>query len=391
MVTILDLNNFWSPSGGGVRRYHLERMAYYKTQENFLLVFLMQDARSWTEVINEHLIIEHVKAVKIPGAWDYRFLANPFTIRRYLLKYQPQIVEVGSPYWLPIAVRWATWGLKIKPALVGFWHADFPVTYVRRGLGHVAGWLGRLGESVAWLYARWAYADYRIIEASSCEIMSRMITRGLDKVHWIPLGVDVDRFRPECRDDELVAELKDGQPERLTIFFPHRLTEEKGVPTLLAAYPKLCERLGVEPAVIFASIGPFKQEILDASAKWPHLRYIGFVNGLSEMARWYASTDMGLALSGWETFGLSILESMACGQCVIGANQGAAKEHVESAGCGATIPGDDPDALVEAIVHIVKSGRLSELGLKARTFAEQFTWQACFTRQIALYQSILKP
>ena len=35
-----------------------------------------------------------------------------------------------------------------------------------------------------------------------------------------------------------------------------------------------------------------------------------------------------LAKTGWETFGLSILESMACGNAQVAANSGAAAEHI---------------------------------------------------------------
>lgn len=389
MITVLDCNNFWSPSGGGVRRYHLERMAFYKHRTDVRVVFLMQDATTFTEEISPSLIIEHVKAFKIPGEWDYRFIWQPWLVRPYLQKYQPELVEVGSPYWLPIAVRWATWGLKKKPHLLGFWHADFPVTYVNRGFSHIHPLFGKLGESLAWAYSRWAFAGYKAIQVSSCEIMARMLKHGLRCLHWIPLGVDVQQFQPAKRDPELVAKLKAGDPKRLTIFFPHRLTEEKGVPTLLAAYPLLCERLGLEPAIVFASIGPYKDQILEATQKWKHIQYIGFVNGIDDMARWYASTDMGLALSSWETFGLSILEGMASGQVFVGADRGAAKEHVETSGCGRIVPQDSPERLAAAICELVENGEIPTGSIKARAFAEQYTWSACFERQVALYQKVI--
>jgi alpha-1,6-mannosyltransferase len=158
---------------------------------------------------------------------------------------------------------------------------------------------------------------------------------------------------------------------------------------LLEAYPQLCERLGVEPALVFASLGPYKEKVLEASQKWIHVQYIGFVNGAEEMARWYASTDMGLALSAWETFGLSILEGMASGQVFVGADRGAAKEHIEASGCGKLVPKDRADLLTDAIVQIAESGKLSDCSLKARAFAEQFTWNACFERQLELYRKVV--
>ena len=44
MFTIVDFNNFWSPSGGGVRRYHLQKMAFYEHQKEGLSVFVMPSA-----------------------------------------------------------------------------------------------------------------------------------------------------------------------------------------------------------------------------------------------------------------------------------------------------------------------------------------------------------
>ena len=48
-LVIVDYNNFWSPSGGGVRRYHLERMKYYKNHPDALLVFVQNDGKTYTK------------------------------------------------------------------------------------------------------------------------------------------------------------------------------------------------------------------------------------------------------------------------------------------------------------------------------------------------------
>lgn len=389
LPVVIDINNFWSPSGGGVRRYHLQKMEYYKNQSEVRLVFLMQDSRNYTEEISPGLTIEHVRALKIPGRWEYRFIWNSVQIRRYFKKYQPAIVEVGSPYILPAAVRRATWGLSHKPALLGFWHADFPVTYVRRFFGRYVPPIAPLMEWLAWAYARYGFSRYTSIQVSSCEVMTRMMAHGLGSLRWVPLGVDIDTFHPNRRDETLVEELKAGNPDRLTLFFPHRFCDEKGLGLLLEAYPAICERLGYEPAVVFAGTGPDFNLIEDAMKTWKHLRYHGFVKTVDEMARLYASCELGVALSGWETFGLSILESMASGQCLVGASTGAAGEHIRESGCGVLLGSRDAQGLADAIVEVASRGLMRERMDKARQYAELFSWKACFDRQMSLYRELL--
>lgn len=386
---VVDINNFWSPSGGGVRRYHLQKMDYYKNQSEVKLVFFMQDSKNYTEEISPGLVIEHMKAFKIPGRWEYRFIWNSFQIRKRFQKYAPAIVEVGSPYILPAAVRRATFGLTPKPALLGFWHADFPVTYVRRFFGRWLPPLAPIMEHIAWLYARYGFKGYASIQVSSHEVMARMEQRGFSNTHWIPLGVDIQAFHPDRRDPALVESIKAGNPDRLTIFFPHRFSDEKGLRLLLQAYPKICERLGHEPAILFAGTGPDMDLLEEAMLTWKHLRYIGFVKTVEEMATYYASCELGLALSGWETFGLSILESMASGQCLVGASTGAAGEHIRESGCGVLLQQRDVPGLVDAIAEVAMRGHMSGRMNNARQYAERFSWKACFDRQMDLYRKYL--
>ena len=58
MFTIVDFNNFWSPSGGGVRRYHLQKMSFYEKQGETLSVFVMPSQTTYTEKRSDGLIIE---------------------------------------------------------------------------------------------------------------------------------------------------------------------------------------------------------------------------------------------------------------------------------------------------------------------------------------------
>jgi len=392
MFTIVDFNNFWSPSGGGVRRYHLQKMAFYEKlsseSEQVLSIFVMPDSKTFTEKKSDSLIIEHVEAFRFPGKWEYRFLWKPSQIEPVLAKYKPQVIEVGSPYLLPTMVRRAAKKIVPEAVLLSFWHADFPITYVQRPVANKFGKaLGNLSKNVAFWYARQEFKHFDGIQVSCNEVLRRLDRHKLPTSHWIPLGCDIQMFSPSKRDESLVQKLKDGNPDRLTIFFPHRFCEEKGIELLLGAYPILCEKLGCEPALVFAGTGPYLPQVQEAVEKYPHIQYAGFISSIDEMARHYASVDLGLALSGWETFGLSILESMACGNAQIGASTGAAAEHIRESGAGVVLKERTPQALADAIVELYHSD-MATMKQNARAYAEKFSWADCFKRQLELYKLI---
>lgn len=392
MFTIVDFNNFWSPSGGGVRRYHLQKMAFYEKlsseSEQVLSIFVMPDSKTFTEKKSDSLIIEHVEAFRFPGKWEYRFLWKPSQIEPVLAKYKPQVIEVGSPYLLPTMVRRAAKKIVPEAVLLSFWHADFPITYVQRPVANKFGKaLGNLSKNVAFWYARQEFKRFDGIQVSCNEVLRRLDRHKLPTSHWIPLGCDIQMFSPSKRDESLVQKLKDGKPDRLTIFFPHRFCEEKGIELLLGAYPILCEKLGCEPALVFAGTGPYLPQVQEAVEKYPHINYAGFISSIDEMARHYASVDLGLALSGWETFGLSILESMACGNAQIGASTGAAAEHIRESGAGVVLKERTPQALADAIVELYHSD-MATMKQNARAYAEKFSWADCFKRQLELYKLI---
>ena len=178
--TIVDFNNFWSPSGGGVRRYHLQKMAFYEKRaqesQDVLSVFVMPDNSTYTEKRSDTLIIEHVEAFRFPGNWEYRFIWKASQVIPVLEKYRPDIIEVGSPYILPTVVRRAAKKVSPESVLVGFWHADFPVTYVGRPVAKKLGAkIGTFSRNRAFWYARKEYKNFDCIQASSKEAMARLV------------------------------------------------------------------------------------------------------------------------------------------------------------------------------------------------------------------------
>ncbi len=390
MITVLDCNNFWSPSGGGVRRYHLEKLSYYSNRNDVMYIFMMQDSSTYTEIINETTVIEHVKAFKVPGNWEYRFLTRSKPITTIINKHKPDVIEVGSPYVMPTLVKRA---LKKShhnnSAIVGFWHADFPVTYVKRFFNRYNKVLAHVMESFAWAFARYTYRSMSMLLSSSTIVIDRMKQHGLQNIVHLPLGVDLELFNPIKRDSSLRAQFQDGEPNRQIIFFPHRFSDEKGLKVILEAYKVACKQLPIEPALVFAGTGPDLSIVEEHVKKYAHIHYVGFIRSTDTMAQWHASNDIGVALSSGETFGLSIVESLASGIPLIAVRDGAALEHAERSQAGIIVEPYNAQEVAEAIIAIVKHTNIQKLKQNARSYAETLSWDNCFSKQINFYQGTL--
>lgn len=212
-----------------------------------------------------------------------------------------------------------------------------------------------------------------------------MEANGLKNVNFLPLGVNSDLFHPANKDGLLINTLKKDVSERLLMFFPHRFSKEKGLDVILDAYPLMCEQLEHEPVLVIAGMGPYENLAREAAQKYPFVHLRGFIKDKAEMAAFYASADLGFALSKWETFGLSLLESLSSGLPLIAANEGAALEHIQTSKAGIVLQSVDPKSLADAVVQFSKRN-VEEMKLKARTYAEGLTWQNCFESQLALYR-----
>ena len=387
MFKLLDCNNFWSPSGGGVRRYHLEKLAYFKKRRDISYVFVMHDTETYTEQVTDNVVIEHLKVPKVAGNWEYRYLIKKGPLVPILKKHEPDVIEVGSPYFMPKIVNGIVKKQELKSKVYGFWHADFPITYVGRFLEKLPFDLKSKGEKIAWKYARKHYNRMKGVLVSSSLVMERMHDNGMENLHFAPLGVNEILFNPDKRDSKLVEMLKAGKEERLTLFFPHRFSKEKGLHILLETYPKLCETLDLEPTLVFAGTGPYENLVKEAVDKFDHVHFKGFIASKEEMASYYASSDLGFALSEWETFGLSIVESLCSGLPVIAAGKGAAREHIEKSGAGAILENLSAENLVKSMMDFVENKDQEEVRKNARKYASQLSWDSCFERQLEIYTS----
>lgn len=113
--------------------------------------------------------------------------------------------------------------------------------------------------------------------------------------------------------------------------------------------------------------------------------------GRDELKYYYSAADVFITTPWYEPFGITPLESMACGTPVIGANVGGIKFTVKDSVTGYLIPPNDPQALSESLLRLYTSTELiQQLGRNAiERVNKMFTWETVTNKIIAFYKKIV--
>jgi glycosyltransferase involved in cell wall biosynthesis len=243
------------------------------------------------------------------------------------------------------------------------------------------------------LYRRFSYprsaraADAIIINSES---LRSEIQQYLDvdprKLKLIYEAVDHDLFKPGDADEARARVASRGVTKPFVLFVSS-LWPYKNCEGLLRAWALARGELeGRQLAVVGAPrYEAYTDSLRSLAADLGITSDVVFVGGvpLEETVNFYRAADLFVYPSLNETFGLPILEAMACGCPVVTSDISAMPE---TAG-GAAILADpkEPAAIAKAIVEAVGPGRdhLRELGLKR---ASQFTWAATAASTLDVYR-----
>jgi alpha-1,6-mannosyltransferase len=384
-LRIVDFNSTFSFSGGGIRTYHLRKLAYFGSRSDVAYSLIAPSDRDGVE---EHgtARLYHARTPPLLRVANYSLTVEPRRLLRLIDEIQPDLIEAGAPYTDPLLARLIA--RRSRAVLVGFWHTHYPTAYLERHGNRVAPGLGRALGQLGWRLARQTYGFYEATIAAADCIVEDLRAAGISRVIQCPLGVDVETFHPRHRDDERRRRVGAGE-RRPLVFFPHRFQEEKGIREVLEAVPRIAAATGA--VFVFAGTGLEQARVEALCRAREDCHFIGFVDGVDEMARWHASADLTFGLSAWETFGFSVLEAMASGVPLVAADRGAARDWVTRAGCGLLVPHGNTEALVPAAIELLERPDRQALGERGRAFvAAHFSWERAFERMLEYYRRLVE-
>jgi phosphatidylinositol alpha-mannosyltransferase len=202
---------------------------------------------------------------------------------------------------------------------------------------------------------------YSGMSKTAVEYLARNYGR-LDGV-VVPGGVDLRMFSP--------AERREPTP---TILFSGAITERrKGVPLLLEALPLIAE---AEPQVQLWLSGPGDPEpfLRDLGPETrQRVKLLGLGDAEQQGDR-YARAWITCLPSMHDSFGMALLESLACGTPIVTTTHGAPKELVDEGVTGELCTPDDPRGLADACRRGFELARREETVAACRASAEPYDW-----------------
>jgi glycosyltransferase involved in cell wall biosynthesis len=134
--------------------------------------------------------------------------------------------------------------------------------------------------------------------------------------------------------------------------------------------------------------GPHRQQ-LERVFEGTATTFVGYLAG-DELASAYASGDAFVFPSSTETLGLVLLEAMAAGCPVVGANRGGIPDIVNDGTNGCLFDPDQPASLITAVQRLLGNPTTrAELRRAARLEAERWGWAGASSQLRNYYRQVL--
>jgi len=368
---LVDITMFYAAEGGGVSTYLNAKshwLARRRTQSTALRHTIMSPNVETCDEGASRLI--RIPAAGLPGFHGYRMPLSVSAPARLLASARPDLVEAGDAG----HCAWAALRMRKQhdvPA-VAFYHSDLP-SLVQPRLGR---WIAR-GTC---RYLANLYRQFDLVLAPSRVMIAQLEAIGVrDAVHQ-PLGIDSSTFHPQRRDSGLRAELG-LDPDCRLLVYAGRFTPEKKLDVLVEAVRKL----GAPYHLLLVGGGDALPESI---APAPCITHVPFKRDQRELARLLASCDVLVHPGDCETFGLIVLEAMACGLPVVATNGGGVAELVDAA-TGILAQPNNAASLAGAIEAIYQ-GDMAAMGQAARRkAATHYDWNAILPQVLGRYDLLL--
>ncbi len=358
----VDITMFYAAEGGGVSTYLNAKASWLRRRSRVRHSIVSPNVPAG----GASPTLVRVPGIALPGINGYRVPLALSASARILLRLQPDLIEAGDAG--PAA--WSA--LRVKRRLgipaVAFYHSDM----ARLAHAH----LGRVAMHATCRYLVQLYRQFDLVLAPSRLMAQQLRNMGIKGALHQPLGIDSSVFAPHWHSGTLREQLQLPGDTRLLVF-AGRFTPEKKLDVLIAAVARLGPPYHL---LLVGGGGPVPRA--------PNVSVMPFLRDQRMLARLLASCDALVHPGDCETFGLIVLEAMACGLPVVGTSDGAVAELVDDSN-GILVAPNSVCSLAAGIEALFARDR-SALALAARAKASAlYDWNIIMPQLMHRYAGLL--
>ncbi|MEH7176943.1 glycosyltransferase family 4 protein [Neobacillus vireti] len=300
---------------------------------------------------------------------------NFLQIKSDIEQFSPDLIHVATPF--TVGLSGVYFAKKLDIPVVGSYHTDFS-DYLRFYD------LEFLSKPL-WKYMKWFHSPFKKLFVPSMDTLEKLNIRGFSNLEIWPRGVDCQLYHPNY--DKASVRHRYGISKKFTLTFVGRLAPEKDLHTLMKIANSLPAGINEQVHWIIAGDGPLLEELKMIAPA--NMTFTGYLKG-EGLAEVYSASDLFIFPSPTETFGNVVLEALASGTPVIGANSGGVKNIVTHGGTGHLCePGNAEDFLQRIVLLLTNDSLRAQIALNARRYALTQKWDQIFENLVNHYYSVI--
>lgn len=363
-ILVVNWNDRENPNGGGAE-VHLHEI-FGRIASSGHRVDLL--ASGWKDA-PPRAFLDGIDVHRTGSRYSFQFNARRYFKERLAgNRYDVLVEDLNKiPLYTP---RWD------GPPVVGLVHHLFGSTIFREAPLHMAAsvWVAERGISLVY--------KGRPFEAVSESTADDLAKRGIPRksIRVIYNGMDTEFFTP-------APAIRSETP---LFAYVGRLKKYKGVDLILQAFATLGNP---RAKLMIAGDGDYREhleELTSALGIDEHVRFLGYISAEEkrDLLRRAWSTVFASPKEGW---GLTNLETQACGTPVIASDSPGLRESLVPGETGFLVPHGDTIALAAAMRRIIEAPKTIEtIGNAGRRFAERFTWDNSARQTIEHLQQVVQ-
>jgi glycosyltransferase involved in cell wall biosynthesis len=300
---------------------------------------------------------------------------NFMQVKSEIEQFSPDLIHVATPFTVGLCGLY--FAKKYNIPIVGSYHTDFNDYLHFYDLEFLSNPL--------WKYMKWFHSPFKKLFVPSIDTLEKLKNRGFENLEIFPRGVDCQLYHPNYQKEVILNRY--GISKRFLLTYVGRLAPEKDLKTLMKIANSLPPEMNKQIHWLIAGDGPLLEELQMAAL--PNMTFTGYLQGVG-LAEVYSATDLFIFPSPTETFGNVVLEALASGTPVIGANAGGVKHIISNGVTGHLCEQGNAGDFVNRIVQLLGNDNYRvQLALNARKYALTQKWDQIFDNLLNHYSAVI--